>query len=86
MTIGNTCATINGNTVILDVPTTIINGRTLVPARFIAESIGCSVDWDSNTRTAVINTGNRGNLKIHFIDVGQGDFILINQGGLLYAY
>jgi competence protein ComEC len=93
LTVGNTHATINGDTVILDVPATIINGRTLVPARFIAESIGCNVDWDDNTRTAVINTFNQTsdneatdrqkiieNLKIHFIDVGQGDSILIQQG------
>jgi competence protein ComEC len=94
LTIGNTRATVNGNAMILDVPATIINGRTLVPARFIAESIGCSVDWNSNTRTAIINTSNQtsnnntaidkqkpiGNLKIHFIDVGQGDSILIQQG------
>jgi len=32
----------------------IINGRTMVPVRFIAENLGCNVDWDSNTKTITI--------------------------------
>ena len=34
----------------------IINNRTMLPLRFVAESLGCTVDWDSNTRTIKINT------------------------------
>ncbi len=40
----------------LDSPATIIDGRTLVPARAVAESFGCGVSWDGNTRTVQINT------------------------------
>ncbi len=36
---------------ILDVPAKSINGRTMVPVRFIAESLGCSVQWDEKTKT-----------------------------------
>lgn len=39
----------------LDVAPTIINGRTLVPLRFVAEAAGTIVDWDNNTRTVSIN-------------------------------
>ena len=42
---------------LLDVSATIVNGRTLVPARFIAEAIGCNVDWDGDTRVVSIITG-----------------------------
>ena len=32
----------------------IKNGRTMLPLRFVAESLGCSVDWDAATRTITI--------------------------------
>jgi len=40
----------------LDVPPLIVNGRTLVPLRAIAESLGAVVDWDSNAGTVTIET------------------------------
>ena len=39
---------------ILDVPAKIINGRTMVPVRFIAETLGCTVSWDEATKTISI--------------------------------
>jgi hypothetical protein len=38
----------------LDVPATILNGRTLVPVRFIAESLDADVGWDSSENTVEI--------------------------------
>ena len=32
----------------------IVNDRTMLPLRFVAESLGCDVGWDSNTRTITI--------------------------------
>ncbi|MGV8150067.1 MAG: stalk domain-containing protein, partial [Alkaliphilus sp.] len=46
----------NGQLIVLDVPATIINGRTMVPGRFIGESLGAIVDWNQETRTVVITT------------------------------
>jgi hypothetical protein len=40
--------------VLLDVPAKIINDRTMIPARFIAEALGCLVDWESETRTVIV--------------------------------
>jgi hypothetical protein len=40
--------------VTLDVPAKVINGRTMVPARFIAETLGCTVSWDDATKTVSI--------------------------------
>ena len=37
--------TINGYTVVFDVPPQIINGRTMVPMRRIFESLGANVNW-----------------------------------------
>lgn len=57
--IGNTTAEkkIDSKTSIinLDSAPVIINDRTLVPLRFIAESLGKYVSWDSISRTAIIN-------------------------------
>lgn len=47
---------ISGETKTLDVPPMIINDRTLVPVRFVAESFGANVNWDEVTKTVVINT------------------------------
>ncbi len=40
----------------LDVPAKIVGGRTLVPARFVAETFGMDVGWDGQTRTVVIRS------------------------------
>lgn len=40
----------------LDVPPMIINDRTFVPLRVVAESFNCEVNWDEGTRTVSILT------------------------------
>lgn len=42
--------------IILDTAPTSVNGRTVVPLRFVAETAGAKVDWDGNTRTVIINS------------------------------
>lgn len=37
-----------------DVKPTIINSRTMLPLRFIAENLGATVDWDGTTKTITI--------------------------------
>ena len=32
----------------------IVNQRTMLPLRFVAENLGCTVNWNSNTRTITI--------------------------------
>ena len=54
LTIDQYIAKVNGKLIKLDTPATIINGRTLVPIRFIAESLGCHVKWDEVNRMAII--------------------------------
>ena len=44
----------NGEPVTLDVPGQIMNGRTLVPARAVAEAYGVGVEWDKTTRTVIL--------------------------------
>ena len=47
---------INGETKTLDVPPMVIDDRTLVPVRFVAEAFGANVDWNEATQTVVIGT------------------------------
>ncbi len=37
-----------------DVKLIIINGRTYLPLRFVAESLGCEVEWDPSTKTITL--------------------------------
>jgi len=52
--INRTTAKVNGQPVTLDLPAMIIQGRTLVPLRFVSENLGAKVDWDGKTQTITI--------------------------------
>ena len=54
LTVGQNTLYKNGEAVTLDVPASIINNRTMVPARAIAESYGVKVEWDAKTRTVIL--------------------------------
>lgn len=56
MTIDSNIASVNGLNITMDCEPVIIDGRTLAPARYVAESFGCQVDWDSDSRTVSITT------------------------------
>ena len=42
-----------------NVAPTIVDSRTLVPVRFVAESLGADVQWDNDTRKITINLGGK---------------------------
>ena len=52
--IGSDKAFVNGEIVVLDSPAFIENGRTYTPVRFIAETLGVTVDWNAETRQVII--------------------------------
>lgn len=52
--IGSRTAKVNGRTVALDVPPTTIDGRTLVPLRFLSEALGAAVSWSAYDRRVAI--------------------------------
>lgn len=56
LTIGSTTSIKNGAQVTLDVPPTVIGGRTLVPARFVSESLGATVEWDGTNRIVKVTS------------------------------
>ena len=107
LTIDSTLAYKNNESEILDVAPQIINGRTMLPIRFVAEGFKFDVLWIAeNSCIAITNhqaanslkvpekwskqenvtpkeetsgtsAVTEGALKVHFIDVGQGDSIFI---------
>lgn len=56
LTIDSSVALVNGQKKSMDVPAVIINDRTFIPVRFVAESLNCQVDWDDPNRTVVIDS------------------------------
>jgi len=52
--IGSTLMNVNGVTVAMDVAPEISNGRTMLPAAFIAQAFGATASWDAATQTVTI--------------------------------
>lgn len=72
--INNTIAYINGEARELDVPAQLINNRTMVPARFISEAMGCDVTWYQKTQTAAV------------ADKMKGQHIYVTETGKRYHF
>lgn len=56
MQIDNTVIKVNGENITLDVPPQLVDSRTLVPARAVAESLKAKVEWDGENNTVIINS------------------------------
>lgn len=56
LVVGEKTAYVGGKPVTLDVAGKMINGRTMVPLRFIGEALGARVDWNDAQRMVVIRT------------------------------
>lgn len=57
LTIGSTQATVNGQTVMMDVAPFLVGARTLVPLRFVAQALGAAVNWSQSNNTVYIQGG-----------------------------
>jgi glucuronoarabinoxylan endo-1,4-beta-xylanase len=55
MQIGSNEAIVNGDREILKASAYLVSGRTMIPARFLAETFGFSIDWNGTTRTIAVN-------------------------------
>lgn len=55
-TIDSNTMYVNNEAKTIDVAPMMINSRTLVPARFVAEAFNCNVSWDNNTFVVTITS------------------------------
>ncbi|HLJ60276.1 MAG TPA: copper amine oxidase N-terminal domain-containing protein [bacterium] len=97
LTVGSRQAHVNGIPKLLDVPAFTINNRTMVPLRFISESLGADVRWDDATQTIFIGGGVAGGPaapppgpaqaagalsgRIVAVTTGQNPSIIVRRGG-----
>ncbi len=55
--IGTDKAELDGELVTLDTSSVLVNDRTMVPLRAVAETLDCTVDWITKTKTVQITSG-----------------------------
>lgn len=58
MTVNSNVMYINGEAVTMDVSPVVIDGRTLAPARYVAEAFGATVQWSQKNSSVVICSEN----------------------------
>lgn len=56
MPIGESFAQINGDDITIDVPAQLVNNRTYLPLRFVAEASGADVGYDAVSKSATVST------------------------------
>ena len=77
--IGSTQATVNGQTVYMDVAPFLIGGRTLVPLRFVAQALGAGVQWNQSNSTVYISGSGNQNSTYTNPPTSNASFYLKNQ-------
>ena len=83
MIIGNNTMQVDGKKITMDTPPQIIDGRTLIPLRALAESIGCEVDWEGSSRTVKIkSTAAQGSNNSSLIGEEKAKGIALRHAGL----
>ena len=53
-TIGQNTYSVNGVTTTMDVQPVIVEGRTMLPVRFVAEPLGAMIEWDESTEKITV--------------------------------
>lgn len=90
VTVGQREAFVNDEEIPLDVAARIMQGRTMVPLRFIGDAIGADVKWDSSANKAIITSPEvieeqqlqaDTSTKIYFFPVSNGESALIQMPG-----
>ena len=81
LTIGSNILYRNGEQKVLDVPAQIMNDRTMVPARAVAEAYGIDVDWDGDSQTVMLTEKPANYFSLISIPEFSGNpYVIINNG------
>ena len=88
LTIDSKTATVDGKATALDQEAVIVDGRTLVPLRFVSEALGAAVDWNGDTRTVSIMA--KIPEQVYWFDTesftNMGSWNLVKENGSLGKY
>ncbi|MGE4283038.1 MAG: stalk domain-containing protein, partial [Clostridia bacterium] len=77
LTINEKNAIVNGKKHEMDIPAKIINDRTMIPVRFVAEALGMKVDWQASQRLITIdNTTDGGKEAADDVQIGKVDYLV----------
>ncbi|MCL2573277.1 MAG: stalk domain-containing protein [Defluviitaleaceae bacterium] len=80
MSIGSINIFMNETLITMDISPQIIDGRTMIPARFVAETVGMHVNWDDKTNTVVITSPPT---RVVSVSTGLfGSYAVTNDGSL----
>ena len=63
ISIGQLDASVNGDSVRMDVAATLVGGTTMVPLRFVSEALGGYVNWDQSNHEVDITSSTEYNLR-----------------------
>lgn len=79
MQIGNNIYKVNSSEKKLDVPAQIINSRTLIPVRAIAESFDCDVLWHGDIKLVEITRGNASSVNNPYAELARDVLYYTNE-------
>lgn len=75
--VGGKSATLNGSTMALDAPATLIHQTPYIPIRFISENLGVEIGYDRDTRTVSLKANATPSFKV--LAPSQGDILYTDQ-------
>ncbi len=81
LTVGQTTAYKNDEAVIIDVAPVVINGSTLVPARFASQALGAVVGWNAAIKTIIIDTQAVNEVTVKVVRIVDGDTLKVELNG-----
>ncbi|HAG10377.1 MAG TPA: hypothetical protein DCK76_03100 [Desulfotomaculum sp.] len=62
---------INDKEITTDVQPQIIQGRVMVPLKWVVQALGANVKWDNETRTVIIQMADQGSILLSESDSGK---------------
>ena len=73
---------------VLSTPAKVIGGRTMVPLRFVSETLGYKVDWNQATKTITINDGSHVQTNLvnnqNVTEGGDNPYLDMNEHNSIY--
>lgn len=85
LTVNNRNILVDNNNIVVDVPASVVQNRTMVPLRFISEVLESKVDWD-NTEKRVTITKTQGDIVKFFYEKIEENPVIVVSGDAPLKY